>query len=74
MVTTTEKVTKIIVNKRYFPEMKKKEDGDFVIQQNKLQKKPLPSNGTDIDVGGIISASNKKNTVSDRRIEMERDT
>lgn len=34
----------------------------------------LPSSGTDMEVGGIISASNKKNTVSERRIEMDRDT
>ena len=34
----------------------------------------LPSNGTDFDVGGIISANKRKNTVSERRIEMERET
>lgn len=34
----------------------------------------FPSNGTTSEVGGIISASNKKNTVSDSRMEMERDT
>ena len=32
----------------------------------------FPSNGTTSDVGGMISASSKKNTVSDSRIEMER--
>jgi hypothetical protein len=41
-------VTKIIVNRRYFP-----------------------NNGTAKEVGGIISASSKKNTVSDRRIDMQ---
>ena len=34
----------------------------------------LPNRGTDMEVGGIISANSKKNTVNDRRIEMERDT
>ena len=51
IVTTTEKVTKIMVNSRYFP-----------------------SNGTDIDVGGIISASKRKNTVSESKIEILRET
>ena len=37
-------------------------------------KKYLPSKGTDIEVGGIISAKSKKNTVNDRRIEMDKDT
>ncbi len=50
-MTTTEKVTRIMVNSRYFP-----------------------SSGTDVEVGGMISASNKKNTVSESRMEMERDT
>ena len=31
-----------------------------------------PSNGTDIEVDGIISAKSKKNTVSDSKMEMER--
>ena len=30
--------------------------------------------GTDIDVEGIISANSKKNTVSERRIEIDKDT
>lgn len=30
----------------------------------------FPSNGTAKDVGGIISANNKKNTVNDTRIEI----
>ena len=34
----------------------------------------LPSNGTDIEVDGIISAKSKKNTVSDSKMEMERET
>ena len=34
----------------------------------------LPNRGTDMEVGGMISANSKKNTVNDRRIEMERDT
>ena len=32
----------------------------------------FPSSGTTSDVGGIISASSKKNTVNDRRMEMDR--
>ena len=49
IVTTTLKVTRIMVNSKYFP-----------------------SRGTARDVGGIISARRRKNTVSERRIEMER--
>ena len=47
-VTQIDRVTKIIVNRRYFP-----------------------NNGTAKEVGGIISASSKKNTVSDKRIDMQ---
>lgn len=36
-----------------------------------VNSKYFPSNGTAKDVGGIISASSKKNTVSDTRIEMQ---
>ena len=32
----------------------------------------LPSRGTTSEVGGIISASKRKNTVSDSKMEMER--
>lgn len=32
----------------------------------------LPSRGTTSEVGGMISASSKKNTVSDSRIEMDK--
>ena len=32
----------------------------------------FPSSGTTSDVGGMISASSKKNTVSDSRMEMDR--
>ena len=32
----------------------------------------FPSRGTAREVGGIISARSRKNTVSERRIEMER--
>ena len=32
----------------------------------------FPSKGTTNDVGGIISANRRKNTVSDRRIEMDK--
>jgi len=33
----------------------------------------LPRRGTEREVGGIISARRRKNTVSERRMEMERD-
>ena len=39
-----------------------------------VNNKYFPSRGTAKDVGGIISASSKKNTVNDRRIEMDKDT
>jgi len=32
----------------------------------------FPSKGTTKDVGGIISASRRKNTVRERRMDMER--
>lgn len=35
-----------------------------------VKSKYLPSRGTAKEVGGIISASSKKNTVSDRRMEI----
>ena len=35
---------------------------------------PLPKSGTDIDVEGIISANSKKNTVNERRMDMDNDT
>jgi hypothetical protein len=34
----------------------------------------FPNNGTTREVGGIISARRRKNTVSESRILMERDT
>jgi len=48
-VTRIERVTKIIVNKRY-----------------------LPIRGTTREVGGISSARRRKNTVSERRILVQR--
>ena len=48
IVTTTDNVTSIIVNNKYFP-----------------------SKGTVRDVGGIISANNKKNTVRESRIDIQ---
>ena len=50
IVTRTDSVTSIIVNRRY-----------------------LPRRGTVSDVGGIISARSKKNTVRERRMETQRD-
>lgn len=37
-----------------------------------VKRTNFPRSGTTSDVGGMISASSKKNTVSDSRIEMER--
>ena len=48
-VTMMERVTRIMVNRRYFP-----------------------MRGTTMEVGGMISASRRKNTVSDRRMEIHR--
>jgi len=39
-----------------------------------VKRRYLPRRGTVRDVGGIISASSRKNTVSDRRIEIQSDT
>ncbi len=35
-----------------------------------VKSKYLPNNGTANEVGGMISASNKKNTVNDTKIEL----
>ena len=37
-----------------------------------VKRTNLPRSGTTSEVGGIISASSRKNTVSERRMEMER--
>ena len=50
MVTRTDSVTRIMVNRRY-----------------------LPNKGTVNDVGGIISASNRKNTVRESRMDTHSD-
>ena len=39
-----------------------------------VNNKYLPNRGTARDVGGMISARSKKNTVRDRRIEIQRVT
>jgi hypothetical protein len=39
-----------------------------------VKRRYFPSRGTARDVGGMISANSKKNTVNDRRIEMHRVT
>ena len=39
-----------------------------------VNKTNFPSNGTTNDVGGIISANSKKNTVNDSKIDMLNDT
>jgi len=39
-----------------------------------VKRTNLPSRGTTREVGGIISASSKKNTVRDSRILIDRDT
>ena len=44
------------------------------VTSNMVKSKYLPSKGTAREVGGIISASSKKNTVSESRIEIHRVT
>ena len=39
-----------------------------------VNRRYLPSKGTANEVGGIISASSRKNTVNDKRIDMQRVT
>lgn len=39
-----------------------------------VNKTNFPSNGTTNDVGGMISASSKKNTVNESRMDMLNDT
>jgi hypothetical protein len=39
-----------------------------------VKRRYLPRSGTDMDVGGMISASSRKNTVRDSKIEMDRET
>lgn len=39
-----------------------------------VKSRYLPSSGTAREVGGMISASSKKNTVSDSRMEIQRVT
>ena len=44
------------------------------VTSSMVKSKYLPSKGTAREVGGIISASSKKNTVSESRIEIHRVT
>ena len=44
------------------------------VTSNMVKSRYLPSRGTANEVGGIISASSKKNTVSERRMEIQRVT
>ena len=39
-----------------------------------VKRTNFPSRGTTSDVGGMISASSRKNTVSDSKMLMDRDT
>ena len=39
-----------------------------------VKRRYFPNSGTARDVGGIISASSKKNTVSESRMEIESET
>ena len=41
------------------------------VTSNMVNRRYLPRSGTANDVGGIISASSKKNTVSERRMEIQ---
>ena len=44
------------------------------VTSNMVKSRYLPSRGTAKEVGGIISARSKKNTVSERRMEIQRVT
>ena len=44
------------------------------VTSNIVKSRYLPSRGTAKEVGGIISARSKKNTVSERRMEIQRVT
>ena len=44
------------------------------VTSNMVKRRYLPNRGTARDVGGIISASSKKNTVRDSKIEIQRVT
>ena len=44
------------------------------VTSNIVKRRYLPSRGTAKEVGGIISANSKKNTVRERRMEMQRVT
>ena len=44
------------------------------VTSNMVKRRYLPRRGTAREVGGMISARSKKNTVSDRRIEIQRVT
>ena len=44
------------------------------VMRSMLKRRYLLSRGTAKDVGGIISARSKKNTVKERRMEMQRVT
>ena len=74
IVTTTEKVTRIMVKSKYLPE-------NIILCFTKsstfhmcVRFPHLPNRGTAIEVEGMISASSKKNTVNERRIEIDNDT
>lgn len=72
-VTKMDRVTSIIVNRRYFPK-KSTLVIDIVISSQSEKMNELPSKGTTRDVGGMISARSKKNTVKERRMETDRAT
>ena len=44
------------------------------VTRTMVKRRYLPSSGTASDVGGMISASSKKNTVSDSKMETQRVT
>ena len=86
IVTTTENVTSIMVKRRYLPRIEKQFSGNILAGYQGSKEDPLasieklhhhlilPNKGTDMEVGGIISANSKKNTVNESRIEMDKDT
>ena len=81
IVTTTENVTSIMVKRRYLPRIEKQFSSMISLRRSlslsfhtSCITTFLPNKGTDMEVGGIISANSKKNTVNESRIEMDKDT
>ncbi len=56
------------------PRIKAKRVNYLNVSRIMVKRTNLPRRGTTREVGGMISASSRKNTVRDSRMEMERET